>query len=554
MANQSIGLDIGTSAVRAVELHLDEGRIPFIENFGQVGLQPGCVVAGEIRDQDQVADALSRLWREGRFAHRQVRVGLAGLRAIIREIDMPLLAPSELESAVRFKADEVIPFSMQETVLSSKVIAQVASPEGPPQLRVLVGAVHAEAVEALVATLEAAGLEPVSIDLQTAALARAVCDPSFQAPEAIVSIGAGLTMIVVHLMGNLQFVRTLDTGGETITSAIASALDIPHRDAEAAKRRLGYPGTHDALAAGACDRAVNELVSEIHNSIRFFSSLPGRQPIGRIQVTGGGARSPGLLKLMQANAGVPVALASPLSGVDLSEMPLTPEQATDVDTVAAAPLGLALPDPGGHPFNLLPESARTRALERRVHRYLVRAAAVILVLVVGLTTLRFIQVHSAENHLSTISAENATIQNVEIPKYDKALVLRDQVVKQSAQVVPTLNKEVDWLVVLNQIAQFIPSNVTLSSITLTADSNPGTSGSTVSAPIKGQIGTVSTSVEAKQLTDVTAWGQSIVQSPVLKDAVLASGVSKGSSVAFSATLDVLNGAKSQRISEYSVPG
>ncbi len=554
MTNQSIGLDIGTSAVRAVEMRIDEGRVPVIENFGQVGLQPGCVTAGEIRDQDQVAEALSRLWREGRFGHRQVKVGLAGLRAIIREIDMPLLPPSELESAVRFKADEVIPFSMQETVLSSKVIAQVASPEGPPQLRVLVGAVHAEAVESLVSTLEAAGLEPVSIDLQTAALARAVSDPGFQAPEAIVSIGAGLTMIVVHLMGNLQFVRTLDTGGETITAAIASALDIPHRDAEAAKRRLGYPGTHDVMAAGACDRAVNELVAEIHNSIRFFSSLPGRQPIARIQITGGGARSPGLLKLMQANAGVPVALASPLSRIDLSDMPLTPEQASDVDTVAAAPIGLALPDAIGKPFNLLPDSARTRALERWVHRYLVRAAAVVAVLVVGLSAMRFLQVHNAQNRLSAINAENATIQNVEIPKYDKALVLRDQVVKQSAQVIPTLNKEVDWLVVLNQIAQYIPSNVTLSSITLTADSNPGSSGSAVSSPISGQIGTVATSVEAKALTDVTAWGQSIVQSPVLKDAVLASGVSQGSSVSFSATLDVLNGAKSQRISEYSVPG
>ncbi len=293
MANQSIGLDIGTSAVRAVELRLSEGRAPAIENFGQVGLPPGCVVAGEIRDRDQLTEAITRLWREGRFGHRQVRVGVAGLRAIIREIDMPLIPPSELDSAVRYKADEVIPFSMQETVLSAKVIAQIASPEGPPMLRVLVGAVHAEVVESLVATIEAADLEPVAIDLQTAALARAVFDPGFQAPEAVVSIGAGITMIVVHLMGNLQFVRTLDTGGDTITAAIAGALDIPQRDAEGAKRRLAYPGNHDTLAAGACERAVSELVVEIHNSIRFFSSLPGRQPVGRIQITGGGARSPG---------------------------------------------------------------------------------------------------------------------------------------------------------------------------------------------------------------------------------------------------------------------
>jgi type IV pilus assembly protein PilM len=432
------------------------------------------------------------------------------------------------------------------------VIAQVASPEGPPKLRVLVGAAHAETIESVVAALEAAGLEPISIDLQTAALARALYDPGFQMPEAIVSIGAGLTMIVVHQMGNLQFVRTLDMGGETVTAAIAGALDIPLRDAEAAKRRLSFPGTHDTQAAGASDRAVGELVAEIHNSIRFFSSLPGRQAVGRIQLTGAATRAAGLLQKMQAASGVPVGIASPLSRLDLSDMPLTPDQAADVDTVVAAPVGLALPDPGGRPFNLLPSSVRTRALEKRVQRYLIRAAAAVLVLMVVLTGLRFLQVHSAQSHLSAINTQNATIRNVEIPKYDKALVLRDAVVKQSAQVLPTLGKEVDWLVVLNQIGQYIPSNAALSSITLAAASVPGQV--TPTTTVKGEsIGSVTTTVVAKALTDVTAWGQSMAQSPVFNNVDLSSGVSHNTSTNFGATLNILDGARSQRIGEYSVP-
>jgi type IV pilus assembly protein PilM len=557
MAHQSIGLDVGTSAVRAVELRLDEGRLPVLENFGQVGLQPGCVVAGEVRDPPGLAKAIEHLWKEGGFGHRQVKVGVAGLRAIIREIDMPLIPPSELDSAVRFKADEVIPFSIEETVLSSKVIAQVQSPDGPPMLRVLVGAAHVDTIEALVESLELAGLEPLSIDLQTAALARAVFDPRYQMPEAIVSIGAGLTMIVVHQMGNLQFVRTLDRGGETITQAISAALDIPHRDAEGAKRRLSFPGAQDALAAGTCERAVSELVGEIHNSIRFFSSLPGRQPVGRIQLTGGGTRSAGLLKMMQSTAGVPVAFASPLSRVDLSALPLSPDQAADVDGVVAAPIGLALPDPGGHPFNLLPTSVRTRALENRVQKYLVRAAAAVAILIVGLTALRFFQVHSAQSHLSAIDAQNATIRNVDIPKYDKALILRNQVVKQSGQVVPVLEKEVDWLVVLNQIAQYIPPNATLDNVNMTDAQLTGSAppaGSTSPGASAASIGTVQTSVVAKVLTDVTSWGQSLSRSPLFTGGVeLTSGVSNQAGVTFSATLNILNGAKSQRLSEFAVP-
>ena len=555
MAYQSIGLDIGSSAVRAAELSLEEGRPPALVNFGQVGLQPGCVVAGEIRDQAQVADAVQRLWREGHFAHRQVRVSVAGLRAIIREIDLPLVPPAELDAAVRFKADDVIPFDMNETVLSSKVIAQVSTPDGPPMLRVLVGAAHADIVEAAVSALELAGLEPISVDLQTAALARALFDPRLQVPEAVVSIGSELTMIVVHQMGSLQFVRTLDKGGETITSAIAGALDIPHRDAEAAKRRLSFPGAHDSLAAGTCERAVRELVNDIQNSIRFFGSLPGRQPVGRIQLTGGATRTAGLLRAMQETAGVPVGIASPLSGVDVSSLPLTPEQAAEVDAVIAAPLGLALADPGGRSFNLLPPSARTRAMQKRVHKYLVRAAAVFAVLIVGLTAMRLFQVHSAQNHLNAIDATNATIQNVEIPKYDKALELRDEVVKQSSQVLPTLEKEVDWLVVLNQIGQYIPSDATLQNVTLSAVDQPG-QGAATTATSKA-IGTLTTLVATKTLNDVTEWSQAISRSPIFDLPDLNSTVASSTNatgVNFSTTLDILDGAGSHRLAEYRAPG
>jgi type IV pilus assembly protein PilM len=397
-----------------------------------------------------------------------------------------------------------------------------------------------------------AGLEPVSIDLQTAALARALFDPHFQLPEAIVSVGAGLTMIVIHQMGILQFVRTLDVGGETITAAIASALDIPLRDAEAAKRRLSYPGGHDPQAAGSSEEAVRGLVNEIHNSIRFYSSLPGRQPVARIQLTGAGTRAAGLLGMMQSTAGIPVAVASPLSRVDLSSLELSPDQAADIDGVVAAPIGLALPEPVGTPFNLLPESARTRAVQKRVQKYLIRAAAAVLLLIVVLTGLRYLQVSSAQSRLTTIQAENATIQNVQIPKYDKALSLRNQVASQSALVLPTLAKEVDWLVVLNQISQYIPAAATLSNITMVAASDPGStsSGSTVSGP---SLGSVTTLVSAKALTDVTTWGQSMATSPIFNGVDLSSGVSSSNSVTFGATLNILDGAKSQRLSEYEVP-
>ncbi len=120
---------------------------------------------------------------------------------------------------------------------------------------------------------------------------------------------------------------------------------------------------------------------------------------------------------------------------------------------------------------------------------------------------------------------------------------------------PTLDKEVDWLVVLNQMGQYIPANVTLQSLTLTAADDPGAAQAPPAAgATSADIGSISTSIVAKALTDVTAWGQSIVKSPIFRDVDLASGVSESGSVNFSATLNILDGAKSQRLAQFSVPG
>src|SRR5487761_1278106 len=97
MAQRIVGLDIGTSALRAVELVSDNGSRPVLEAYGQVGLRPGVIVDGEVRDQSQVAAALRRLWKEGGFRSTQVQLGVAGLRAITREMELPPLPPGELD-------------------------------------------------------------------------------------------------------------------------------------------------------------------------------------------------------------------------------------------------------------------------------------------------------------------------------------------------------------------------------------------------------------------------------------------------------------------------
>jgi type IV pilus assembly protein PilM len=554
MAQRIVGLDIGSTAVRAVELTVSEGSLPVLEAYGQVGLPPGAVDNGEIQDRAVVSAAIQRLWREGGFVGHQVNVGVAGLRAITRELDMPVLPPSELDTAVRFQADDVVPFPLDRTQLSSKVIAQFTDDEGTPTLRVLVAAAHRDLIDSVLAAVEGAGLEAVRIDLNTAALVRALHDPNYTAgPEAIISVGAGLTMVVVHEQGTLQFVRTIDMGGETMTRAMSSALDVPMADAEVLKRRLETDNTIDDRARAACERSVDELVEEIRNSLRFFSSLPGRTPTTRVLLTGGGALSMGLgLKLEQALE-VPVLPAASVPLVDTSNLPISPEQAATIAPILPVPVGLALPDPTGRPFNLLPEEVAQRQVQKQVLRYTLIGAAGLLVLMIALTLLQVFRVHNAQNSVNTLKAQNEYIQNVEIPKYDKVVKLKALVLAQQQQIRPILVKEVDWLVVLNQVSAYtlptsgFPSQSVWTQLTLEPPTGTAVTEAVGSQPV---IGAVSGTVTAQGLPGVSDFTTSIGQSPAFVD-VTPSGsysLSPQGTVQFSLQVGVNSLAGTRRLS------
>ena len=157
MAQLVVGLDIGTSAVRAAELDISHSQ-PVLLTYGQVGLPPGSLVDGEIRDGSSVTEAIKKLWENGQFSGSTVIVGIAGLRAITREIDLPFVPDNEVDSAVRFQSEEVIPFPPDQTILSSQILADYTSPEGDKMRRVLVAAAHTDLVNGVIDTVEKAGL------------------------------------------------------------------------------------------------------------------------------------------------------------------------------------------------------------------------------------------------------------------------------------------------------------------------------------------------------------------------------------------------------------
>ena len=547
MARLTIGLDIGTSAVRAAEIDTSKST-PVLLTYGQVGLPPGSLVDGEIRDATSVAEAIEKLWKNGQFSGSSVIVGIAGLRAITREIDLPYVPDDEVASAVRFQSEEAIPFPPDQTILSSQVLSDYTNDEGAKMRRVLVAAAHVDLVNGVIEAVERAGLTVEGVDLTSSALVRAVGgnDGSDQ-PEAVVSIGAGLSVVAVHQNGRPQFVRTIGSGGNSTTAAISASLDVPIVDAEALKYRFGDESHQVQAAVRTAQSSMSELVDEIRNSIQYFASLPGRLPVSQVLVTGGGSELHGLLPMLESQIRIPVKVGSPLERVDVSRLGLSAEQAANVAPVLASPIGLALPEPDKavKKFNLLPpEVAQKARLKHIQERTMIGAVAVIALLVV-FGGWKFLEVHNEQNKVSDLQSNIASL-NAQVPKYNLVVAANSAYTKGLARRASVLNTAVDWPLALSNLIAITPTNASVQSfagtqLTATGTAATGTAGGTATGTQSAAIGTINLNVKGPgpSLSISKAWIDAISTSQLFANPLQgATTVNADSTISFPFTISV----------------
>ena len=564
--SEVVGLDIGTSAVRAAQL--DGGSRPALTAFSQVGLPPGTIVDGEVQDAAALSSAIRRLWQNGKFSGRSVVVGIAGLRVITRELDIPWVADDEVDSVVRFQSEEVIPFSPDKTLLSTQVLADGSGPDGVRTRRVLVAAAHHDLVDGIVRAVDDAGLQVEAVDLVSSALVRALVDPgqSSEHPEAVVSVGAGLTVIVVHQDGRPQFVRTLGIGGNAATEAISHSLDLPIADAEQLKRRLDGSTPQLKSAQRATGPVVDELVADIRNSIQYFASMPGRQPLARVLVTGGGSQLHGLVEELHGEVHVPVLLVSPLERVDTSGLDLSEAQAAALAPVMATAIGLVLPEPNPsvRKFNLVPPEVLQRAFVHKVTRYTITGAVVAGVALLGFGGWRMWSVHKAEQQVASLTSSMAQLR-AEIPSYNKAASAVSELHGAQGQVTSLTSHAVDWAAVISQLDSVTPADLGISTFTAnggpalggssTGSAAPSPAGATPGALVSGGIGTMTVSVagtfpNTAHFSPVAQWIDGISSSPIFAppsvSAVANAPAGGSTTVTFQSVVSILSGASLEK--------
>lgn len=333
MARTLVGLDIGTSGLRAAEFTV--GRRTTLRKFATRPLPEGVVRAGGVVDADALTEELKALWSEGKFGTKTVALGIANTGVLVRQMDLDWMPPADFRKALRYQVEDALPMPVDDANLDYHLLDELDVPgedgETRRVARVLLVAAAREMVDAFVEATHRAGLRTVTVDLVPFALIRAAgptvrpirgsdagtaagtADGDPETTEAIVDIGADTVNVVVHSGGQPRYVRMVPgIGGAVITEALQQRYGWTREEAERTKIVVGLPGhsqleneqpRQDGLdhpAQEVISAEADSLVSEIVTTLNYVRGSAGEAPtFSRVLLTGAGSRLGGLRELLE---------------------------------------------------------------------------------------------------------------------------------------------------------------------------------------------------------------------------------------------------------------
>lgn len=323
-SSRVVGLDIGTTGVRAVETVTSGGRkgTTQVVRLGVEPLPLGAVRDGEVQQPEVVARALRQLWSRTKFSSRDVAIGVGNQRVLVRDLDVPAMPLAQIKAGLAFQVQDLLPMSVDEALLDFHPTGEFDSPQGR-MVRGMLVAAQRDTVTANVMAVESAGLHPRVVDLNAFALVRAFArGPYAEEILGLVDVGANLTTIVVAAAGQPRIVRTIAAGGHDVTNALTSHLGIAAPEAEMLKREVGvgFALPAERHAAGEIVGDVTRtLVEAIRNTFVYYSGNHPGAPISGVILTGGGGHLNGFGQYLASATRLPVMAGDALASMALAK-------------------------------------------------------------------------------------------------------------------------------------------------------------------------------------------------------------------------------------------
>ncbi|MFH1263807.1 MAG: type IV pilus assembly protein PilM [Pseudomonadota bacterium] len=344
-----VGLDIGSSAVKAVEIRQSKNGMLLV-HFRMVPLPPEAIVDGAIMNSSAVVEAIAELVAAEKIKNREVATSVSGHSVIVKKIKLPQMTEQELEESIQWEAEQYIPFDITDVNLDVQIIGPDEQNVG--QMEVLLVAAKKDMINDHMSVLHEAGLTPLVMDVDAFAIENMFeANYGFTGEGTVVlaNIGASATNVNILRGGVSTFTRDISIGGAQFTEEIQKQLNVSHEEAESLKLGgdLSSPAeTTEAVIpqeVGGIIRSVSESVAiEIQRSLDFFAATASDDKITKVYLMGGSSKVPGLPGVVEAKLGIPTEIANPFKSVTINEKNFNVAHITEVAPAAAVAVGLAL--------------------------------------------------------------------------------------------------------------------------------------------------------------------------------------------------------------------
>ena len=313
-----VGIDIGTSAIKVVQLRKEKGRV-ILETYGAISLGPYAgVEIGRATSlpADKISEALKDVIREANVTTSDAAVSIPYSSSLISVIKLPAAVEKQLAQVVPIEARKYIPVPINEVLLDWFVVSggSKGGSNTPDKIDVLLVAIHNDTIGKFKSITTDAALNVSFFEIEVFSTVRAALDHGL-APIAVVDMGAATTKFYVVERGLIHESHIINHGGQDLTLAASRSLGLTVMQAEEKKRKVGLSKSdpaQDQKFAQSIELSLEMLMSEVSRTMVAYQQRTN-QTLSTLVATGGGASLKGFKEYAQKKIAAEIRLADPFS-------------------------------------------------------------------------------------------------------------------------------------------------------------------------------------------------------------------------------------------------
>lgn len=312
------GLDIGTNAVRVVQLNQTGQGNWTLEHYGYAPVDSKLTAADSPESQRRLGEIIMTAIGQSGIKTKDVAIGLPSGKTFTTVIDVPTMSENELRNTIKYQIDQYVPMAVDEAKVDWKLLGQ--SLHDPKQQEVLLASTAISYTEDRLEFIESLGLNVIAAEPDPIAMIRSLLPSGLNDARLIVDMGEQATDLAITFGDTPRLVRTIPIGLSSLLKAIVTNLNVQEDQARQFVLKFGLaPDRLDGQVLRALESTLDNFAGELTKSVKFFQTRYPNTPVGGMLLAGYASSIPRFGEYVTTKTSVKAEVANPWQKVRVSQ-------------------------------------------------------------------------------------------------------------------------------------------------------------------------------------------------------------------------------------------